>query len=157
MTNLPICSILHINLEQNKVHLSLALGEPTSLFVLDLSMAFDTIDHGTILDCLTSWFGVCETALQWFTSYLNNWFQTIKIHSTLSEDTCEVIYGVPQSSVLCPLLFSLYTTPVSKVIKRHSGIKFYLNTKNAQCSGKGEIIDWFCCVSNSQHSDYAQK
>ena len=55
---------------KNEVHLSLAKGEPTALVLLDLSATFDTIDHSTLLGCLQSWFGVCGSALSWFTSYL---------------------------------------------------------------------------------------
>ena len=73
---------------KNEIHLSLAKGEPTALVLLDLSAAFDTIDHSTLLDCLQSWFGVCGTALKWFKSYLTDQFQSIKIGSTLSTAFC---------------------------------------------------------------------
>ena len=69
-------ALLHI---KNEIHLSL------SLVLLDLSAAFNTIDHTTLLNCLKSWFGVCSTTLKWFTSYLSHRFQAIKIGSTLSE------------------------------------------------------------------------
>ena len=98
---------------KNKVHLSLARGEPTALVLLDLSSMFDTIDHNILLGYLKSWFGLGGTALKWFASYLSDQNQTIKISSTLSE-LSKLIYGVPQGSVLGPLLFSLYTTPLSK-------------------------------------------
>ena len=104
-------TLLHI---KNEIHLSLSRGEPTALVLLDLSAAFDTIDHTTLLNCLKSWFGVCGTALKWFTSCLSHCFQAIKIGSTLSE-LHELLFGAPQGSVLGPLLFSLYTTPLSKV------------------------------------------
>ena len=94
---------------KNEVHLSLAKGEPTALVLLDLSAAFDTIDHSSLLGCLQSWFGVCGSALSWFTSYLADRVQSVKIGSVLS-DTCKLLYGVPRGSVLGPLLFSLYHT-----------------------------------------------
>ena len=62
-------------------------------------------------------------AVKWF-SYLSHRFQAIKIGSTLSE-LHELLFGVPQGSVLSPLLFSLYITPLCKVIRRHSDIKFH--------------------------------
>ena len=96
---------------KNEVHLSLARGEPTALVLLDLSAAFDTIDHNIFLGYLKSWFGLGGTALRWFASYLRNRCQAIKIGSTLSE-LSNLIYGVPQGSVPGPLLFSLYTTPL---------------------------------------------
>ena len=75
-------ALLH---NKNEIHLSLSCGEPTALVLLDLSAAFDTIDHDTLLNYLMSWFGVYSTALKWFSSYLSHRFQAIKIGSTLSE------------------------------------------------------------------------
>ena len=95
---------------KNEVHLSLSRGEPTALVMLDLSASFDTIDHSTLLSCLSIWFGVSGSVLKWFTSYLTYHYQSIKIGSTLSQ-VCKLLFGVPQGSVLGPLLFSLYTTP----------------------------------------------
>ena len=80
--------------------------------------------------CLKSWFDVCSTALKWF-SYLSHRFQAIKIGSTLSE-LHELLFGVPQGSVISPLLFSQYTTPLSKVIRRHSNIKFHFYADDNQ-------------------------
>ena len=116
---------------KNEIHLSLSRGEPTALVLLDLSAAFDTIDHPTLLNCLKSWFGVSGTALKWFTSYLSHRFQAIKIGSTLS-DLHELLFGVPQGSVLGPLLFSLYTTPLSKVIGTHPDIKYHFYADDTQ-------------------------
>ena len=116
---------------KNDVHLSLSRGEPTALVLLDLSAAFDTIDHITLLDCLSSWFGVGGTALKWFASYLCDRLQAIKIGSTLS-DFRKLLFGVPQGSVLGPLLFSLYTTPLSKVIGRHRDIRFHFYADDTQ-------------------------
>ena len=109
---------------KNEVHLSLARGEPTALVLLDLSAAFDTIDHNILLGYLKSWCGLGGTVLRWFASYLRNSCQASKIGSTLSE-LSNLIYGVPQGSVLGPLLFSLYTTPLSKIIRLHPHIKFH--------------------------------
>ena len=101
---------------KNEVHLSLACGEPMALVLLDLSAMFDTIDHNILLGYLKSWFGLGGTVLKWFASYLSDHCQTIKIGSTLSE-LSKLMYSVPQGSVLSPLLFSLYTTPLSKIIR----------------------------------------
>ena len=91
---------------KNKVHVSLLEGERTALVLLNLSAAFNTIDHTTLLNCLKSWFDVCGTVLKWFMSYLSHQFQAIKIGSTLSQ-LHELLFGVPEGSVLGPLLFSL--------------------------------------------------
>ena len=99
----------HLSIK-NEVHLSLSRGEPTALVLLDLSAAFDTIDQSTLLSCLCIWFGVGGSVLKWFTSYLTDHYQSIKIGSTLS-DVCKLLFSVLQGSVLGPLLFSLFTTP----------------------------------------------
>ena len=91
---------------KNDIHLSLSRGEDTALVLLDLSAAFDTIDHSTLLSCLLDWFGVGGSALKWFSSYLTEHFQSVKIGSTLS-DLQKLLFGLPQGSVLGPLLFSL--------------------------------------------------
>ena len=70
---------------KNDIHLSLSRGEATAFLLLDLSVAFDTIDHSTLLSCLLDWFGVGGSALKWFSSYLTECFQSVKIGSTLSD------------------------------------------------------------------------
>ena len=67
------------------INLSLSWGEATALVLLDLSVAFDTIDHSTLLSCLQDWFGVGGSVLKWFSSYLIEDYQSVKIGSTLSD------------------------------------------------------------------------
>ena len=116
---------------KNEVHLSLSRGKPTALILLDLSTAFDTTDHSTLLSCFQTWFGVWGSVLKWFTSYLSEHYQSIKIGSILS-DLCKLLFGVPKGSVLGPLLFSLYTAPLSLVIGKHKRIKFHFYADNTQ-------------------------
>ena len=96
---------------KNYIHLSLSQGEAIVLVLLDLSAAFDTIDHSTFLSCLHDWFGVGGSALKWFSSYLTECYQAVKIGYTLS-DLQRLLFGVPQGSVLGFLFFSLYTSPL---------------------------------------------
>lgn len=87
----------------------------TLLLQLDLSAAFDTIDIGTLHKRLEHTFGISGRALQWLKSYLNERTQFIRVGNQQSGcKACE--YGVPQGSVLGPLLFTLFVAPVANVI-----------------------------------------
>ena len=93
-------------------------GEVTALTLLDLSAAFDTIDHATLTNKLSDWYGISGQAQIWFSSYFQNRHQSVKIENTLS-DKVLASYGVPQGSVLGPVLFTLYTTPLSAIISSY--------------------------------------
>ena len=110
---------------------ALARGEATAVLLLDQSAMFDMIDHGTLLDCLSSWFGVGGVVLGWFMSYLSDHSQCVKICSILS-DAKKLLFGVPKGSVLGSILFSLYTTPLSKVIQNHPCIGFHFYADDSQ-------------------------
>ena len=84
-------------------------GRVTVLTLLDLSAAFDTIDHTVLLRRLGSWFAMSGKALDWFKSYLTG-IQKSKLGNCLSSRS-DISFGVPQGSVLGPLLFTLYTSP----------------------------------------------
>ena len=85
------------------------------LVLLDLSAAFDTIDH-TVL--LKHDFGITDTALKWLDSYLSHRTQTVKIGDLFSTKQ-KLLSGVPQGSVLGPVLFSLYSSPVAKIARKY--------------------------------------
>ena len=85
-------------------------GKSTILTLLDLSAAFDTLDHDILLGRLRNTFGVSDTALNWFHSYLHERKQVVSIGRSQSKEQ-NILYGVPQGSVLGPVLFVLYTTP----------------------------------------------
>ena len=116
---------------KNDIHMSLSKGMPTALVLLDLSAAFDTIDHKGLLECLSSWFGFSDTVLSWFASYISDRHQSVKVGSTLS-DPKDLRFGVPQGSVLGPILFSMYTTPLNKVISAYESVKFHFYADDTQ-------------------------
>jgi hypothetical protein len=73
---------------------------------LDIAKAFDTVDHDILLNVLPS-FGINKCSLTWFKSYLTNRKQTVKING-INGNMYGIKYGVPQGSVLGPILFILY-------------------------------------------------
>src|SRR6266496_995019 len=107
---------------QNDLLLAMDNKKVSALILLDLSSAFDTIDHHILLSRLSSYFGISGLALQLLTSYLQNRTQTVCIDSNFSLPSL-LSTGIPQGSVLGPLLFSLYTTPLSHVLQ-NSGVFF---------------------------------
>ena len=102
----------------NDISVSLDKGHVTALTLLDLSAAFDTIDHNTLTNRLAEWYGVSVMALAWFESYLYGRHKKIKIDKSFS-DSSLLEHGLPQGSVLGPLLFSLYTAPLSTIISSY--------------------------------------
>ena len=87
--------------------------------LLDLSAAFDTLDHSILLQRLQISFGISGTVLAWFTSYVHDRFQRVVLDGAESSPS-PLLYGVPQGSVLGPVLFSLYSQPLSDVISVHA-------------------------------------
>ena len=87
--------------------------------LLDLSAAFDTIDHDHLFELLQNRFGIKGTALDWIKSYLGNRSSSIHINSKTSPPTV-TSFGVPQGSVLGPIIFTINTTPLADIIKHHN-------------------------------------
>ncbi len=107
----------------NDLLLSSDRGCITILVLLDLSAAFDTIDHNILLNRLETFVGISGSALAWFKSYLSDCHQFVAVNEEVSYRS-QVQYGVPQGSVLGPLLFTLYMLPLGNIIRKH-GVSFH--------------------------------
>ena len=96
-------------------------GKCVLLVLLDLSAAFDTIDHETLLNRLSDKFGVKAQALSWFRSYLSERTQSVLIGNSKSEKH-NLKFGVPQGSILGPKQFIGYTAPLADVVEEYNMI-----------------------------------
>ena len=103
----------------NDILLGLDNRHVSLLTLLDLPSAFDTIDHNIFLNRLNYLYRISGTCLSWFRSYLSKRRQSVANGNRISS-TKELHYGVPQGSVLGPILFVLYIQPLSNLIKQHS-------------------------------------
>ena len=88
------------------------------LVLLDLSAAFDTLEHSVLLSRLSNSFGIRDTALRWFRSYLSDRSQRVSLDGKVS-DKFQLTHGVPQGSCLGSLLFTLYVSKLFYIIKGH--------------------------------------
>ena len=95
----------------------------TALIMIDLSVAFDTISHSILLQRLRNRYGITHNALKWFQSYLAERYQCVSISDHQSY-RFKLTTGVPQGSVLGPLLFSLYVQHIGDIIRKH-GLSFH--------------------------------
>ena len=94
---------------KNDILLNMEAQKVTLLVLLDLSAAFDTVRHDTLLYRLKLRFGVDGKALEWFASYLADRTQRVTVNDGLSH-TFPLRQGVPQGSCLGSLLFTVYTS-----------------------------------------------
>ena len=91
-------------------------GNIVAVIQIDLSAAFDTIDHGQLLRRLEERYGIGSTVLTWFSSYLANRGYKVKVENSFSPEF-SLKYGVPQGSLLGPVLFVLYVEPLEPIVK----------------------------------------
>ena len=103
----------------NDIVVTIGKGNGNFLVLLDLSSAFDTIDHRNLFTVLGKHVGICDDALNLIVSYLSHRKQQVRIDNIMS-DLTSIICGVPQGSVLGPLKFCLYLLPLCLILKHHN-------------------------------------
>lgn len=125
---------------QNDILCSIDQGKCVILLLLDLSAAFDTVDHQILLDRLANRFGIRGTALAWFNSYLSGRRQFVRVESQRSP-SYPLNCGVPQGSVIGPILYVLYTSPLGDIMARHDmSFHMYADDTQLYCTFKSSIV-----------------
>ena len=101
--------ILH-NMEQQKI---------TLLVLIDLSTAFDTVDHPILFQCLEKQYGFHDSVLSWHNSYLSDRKQCVRLKG-MHSNTFDLPFGVTQGSCLGPVLFTQYVSSLFSIFSNHS-------------------------------------
>ena len=130
------------------IRVALDVGHVSLLLLLDMSAAFDTVDHDILIARLYKTFAVRQTPLQLFRTYLSGRSQTILSSSSCSAKQL-IQSGVPQGSVLGPILFSLYVSDIAGIVAAH-GLSSHQYADDTQiyghCRPEG-VPDLVCRVS----------
>ena len=116
-------------------------GHVAALVLLDLLAAFDTVDHDILLQRLRLSFGINDTARRWFPSYLSGGTQHVRRGTNWSL-IAHLICGIPQGSVLGPVLFVLCTVDLIQLTERH-GLSAHLYADATQVYGSCKPTDVF--------------
>jgi len=153
---------------QNDLLLAVENKKVSALSLLDLSAAFDTVDHAILIDRLRIYFGIEGSALSLLKSYLTGRTQSVQIGGEASAPVL-LSTGVPQGSILGPLLFSLYTAPLERLLIQNN-VSFHFYADDTQiymhfaanecseslsrlCEVLEKVKQWFCINRLSLNSD----
>ena len=133
---------------QNDILMKMDRQQITLFVLLDLSAAFDTIDHQVLLNRLRLSFGIRGYALEWIASYLSDRTQRVSFENNFSQSRY-LSCGVPQGSCLGPLLFTMYASKLFDIIKGHlprthayaDDTQLYLSFKPDTTSSQSNAVD----------------
>jgi hypothetical protein len=114
-------------------------GQITLLGLLDLSAAFDCVDHEILVGRLHHNYGIGGQALNWIRSYLTGRTEYTRFNGAVSA-TCDVIAGVPQGSVLGPKFFIMYSADAIGIVERH-GLRAHGYADDLQIYGHTFVKD----------------
>ena len=115
---------------QSDILKSLDNGCVMVLVMLDLSAAFDSLDHGILLHRFENLFGISGVALGWIASYLHDRYQVVVIDDEHS-DPVLLEHGIPQGSVLGPKKYTMYAKPLGAIIRRY-GLCYHFYADDTQ-------------------------
>ena len=102
----------------------------SALNIITDTLYFDTVDHNIIIECIKE-LGIESSSLRWLTSLCNDRISSVTVNNYISPPI-EILYGVPQSSVVGPLLFSIYLHPLSKIICKFYNITYHIYAYDIQ-------------------------
>ena len=147
--NLHIVLITQLRLlylKSSTTSLTVDNGDAAVLALLDQSSAFDTIDHSILSHRLNALFGIAGAVYSWFSSYLSGRFQSVCISGVTSAAVL-LSFGVPQGSVLGPVLFTLYNSPIHSISLKHGVVDHYYADDDQK------YVSFSIGDSNSGHAD----
>ena len=137
----------------NDLHLAIDNKQAVFLVMLDLSAAFDTVNHAVLMDRLQLNFGMEDNVRAWLESYFSSRTQTVNINGHVSE-LQPLRTGVPQGSILGPFSFPQYTSPLFDIVQEHDcnihmyadDTQIYLSFKKDNCHESVEKLE--SCISS---------